>query len=137
MRIAIGRTKVVDLKIGAVVLLRAPFTNDILYNSGRLYFSSKAQYKLFKKKLAREDRRLQVVRVYIRRAKAPSHFKIEPDVLKRFLQEKPNNMYCPYCGSLEEWSHKHCPVCGISATDFWVKTYNGSWESGLANAKKD
>jgi hypothetical protein len=45
--------------------------------------------------------------------------------------------YCPYCESWEYWmEHKEygvkvCPICGISASEYDVKRYNGLWNTQM------
>lgn len=136
MKFKIGRSKLTELKVVGVVIFRAPVTGDILYTSGKLYFASKEQYRIFKHKMLVANPEAIVKRVFIKRAKPPEYFKIDDEYMAKML--KMQFTYCPYCGCIEHWNwNHHCPVCNMSDEDFYVKTYNNSWRNGLSNIAKD
>lgn len=107
---------------------------EVIYSTGRIMCSTKDQARLLRRKLLDNFPEMYVYKVYLSKAKAPSFFQISQEDMD--IAKKDKKMYCPYCGRLEKWNKKECPVCGISDNEFWVKTYNDVWKNGVENAPK-
>ena len=110
----------------ATVIVQRDKKKRIVYNSGKIYLKEKSSVDYFL-----DEARERNLEAYEIRLKAPLH---EPD---------PDNMgdgyFCPYCGNLEFWvsgeDAKHCPICGMSDHDYYVKKTNNIWTSGMTSKK--
>ena len=109
----------------ATVVVNRDRKKRVTYNSGRIYFKEKSSVKLFL-----EEAEARGLEAYEIRLKQPLHE----------ITSTGDGYFCPYCGQWEYWiaqedSAKHCPICGISDHDYYVKNANDLWLSGMATKK--
>lgn len=109
----------------ATVVVNRDRKKRVTYNSGRIYFKEKSSVKLFL-----EEAEARGLEAYEIRLKQPLHE----------VTSTGDGYFCPYCGQWEYWiaqedSAKHCPICGISDHDYYVKNANDLWLSGMATKK--
>lgn len=109
----------------ATVVVNRDRKKRVTYNSGRIYFKEKSSVELFL-----EEAEARGLEAYEIRLKQPLHE----------VTSTGDGYFCPYCGQWEYWiaqedSAKHCPICGISDHDYYVKNANDLWLSGMATKK--
>jgi hypothetical protein len=97
----------------------------IIYNSGKLYFQNPGAADIFIREVSTD------VEVVI----------VNPYMATPPVEVVHNGYYCPYCQRWEYWvssegKYKHCPVCGISDSEFYVKKYNGLWVKEMKSKSK-
>ena len=61
--------------------------------------------------------------------------------IPRGKPSKKDLKWCPYCSQWSKWvedknGYDRAECCGISDSDFWVKTHNKLWDKGLKVTKK-
>lgn len=106
-------------------LLNAVITRDkdgkVKYNSGHIrFYSAYAQHE-FASKCFDNDMELVAIR------NVTPH---DPLTLDEAAKLKRKGLtYCPYCDKREKWKNDHCPVCGMSIENFYVKNANHLWNS--------
>jgi len=124
MRISVDLEKGnVKVKKWAIVVISRGKKGRIIYNSKLIYFYHEKALHHFIKVLGS----LEYVLVDV----AQHH---------NFV-EKGNGYWCPYCQQWEYWKateggYKKCPICGVSDSDYYVKTYNNIWGSRMGSKKE-
>lgn len=107
----------------ATVIVKRGRKNSIVYNSGKIYLSERSSVEVFLDEA--EKRGLEAYEI---RLKSPLY---EPG------DSKGDGYFCPYCGNWEFWIRKddtkHCPICGISDHDYYVKKANNLWSRGMSS----
>ena len=109
----------------ATVVVNRDRKGRITYNSGRIYLRERHSVELFL-----EEAKARNLEAYEIRLRQPLYE----------VTDRGDGYFCPYCGRWEYWvaqedSAKHCPVCGISDHDYYVKGANGLWLQGMATKK--
>lgn len=126
--------QVIETRYACSVIKREPYNpTNILYCSGLIKFTTKKQLRLFKRKLEASNSSIEVIIVNITKQRPPSKFGIDDDTLDTLKRQ--GLTFCPYCGCVEIWE-EDCPVCGMGESEFWVRTYNNTWDKRLPNAPK-
>lgn len=110
----------------ATVIVKRNRKGQVVYNSGKIYLTERNSVEMLLEEAA--ERGLEAYEI---RLKGPFH---EPG------EEKGNGYFCPYCGNWEYWASvdgdKHCPICGMSDHDYYVKKANHLWTQGMASKKE-
>ena len=108
----------------ATVIVKRDKKKRVVYNSGRVYLRERNSVDLFLEEA--EERGLEAYEIRLRQ---PLY---EPE-------EEEDGYFCPYCGNWEFWvsgeDAKHCPVCGMSDHDYYVRKANDLWTSGMTSKK--
>lgn len=109
----------------ATVIVKRDRKKRIVYNSGKIYLKERNSVDLFL-----EEAKERGLEAYEIRLKQPLY---KPE-------GEGDGYFCPYCGNWEYWvsledAAKHCPVCGMSDHDYYVKTVNNLWLSGMTTKK--
>lgn len=109
----------------ATIVVNRDRKEKIVYNSGKIYFQEKTSVDLFL-----EEAEARGLEAYEIKLKSPLY---EPG------PEGGDGYFCPYCGNWEFWvsmeDAKHCPVCGISNHDYYVKKANDLWHKNMTSKK--
>jgi hypothetical protein len=109
-----------------VIVVRGNRKNRILYHSGLLYFYDPEERDYLVNKIRERFQKvnLEIYDVDIKDAHLPPG-----DI------DKPKGTYwCPFCQSFQkfkaaEGGYLHCPICGISDSEYYVKRYNNLWHN--------
>ena len=108
----------------AVVIVDRDRKKRVVYNSGKIYLNERSSVEIFLEEA--KERGLEAHEI---RLKSPLY---EPG-------EKQEGYFCPYCNNWEYWETKedakHCPVCGMSDHDYYVKKENDLWHSRMSSKK--
>lgn len=108
----------------ATVIVKRDRKKRVVYNSGKVYLRERNSVDLFLEEA--EERGLEAYEIRLR---PPFH---EPE-------GEGDGYFCPYCGNWEFWvsgeDTRHCPICGMSDHDYYVKKANDLWTSGMASKK--
>lgn len=110
----------------ATVIIKRDRKQRVVYNSGKIYLREKSSVELFL-----EEAKSRGLEAYEVKLRPPLH---------EVSESSGAGYFCPYCGKWEYWvsledSAKHCPICGISDHDYYVKNANHLWLQGMASKK--
>lgn len=109
----------------AVVIVDRDKKRRVIYNSGKIYLKEKSSVKIFLEEAT--ERGLEAYEIKLR------------SPLYELSPEKGEGYFCPYCGNWEYWRSgedaKHCPICGMSDHDYYVKNANDLWHSKMVSKK--
>jgi len=114
-----------------MVLLRAPGQDKKVYRYS-LKEAKELAIKAKKKYKHRDD--VMVYLISCQKAFAP------PEGWTRRRIKR--SYWCPYCATERKfyrnnvWGTDQCGVCGITTSDFWVRTYNHLWNKDSTSKKK-
>ena len=95
-----------------VVVLKRDEKKNIIYNSGLLYLTKQNYRKLIEETSDIEGIEFCPVQVY---------GSVEDNYPR---DKKKGYTWCPFCMKNERWYEHHCPVCGMSDSEFWIRKFN-------------
>lgn len=107
----------------------------VTYNSGRRYFYDEEVTKQFIKDVKEQLKfyHPEICTINIKGATTPTD--------EERIEQLPGEYWCPYCKCYETFKdlgdgYKHCPICGMSDNDFYVKIMNHLKEKVTKPKKK-
>lgn len=126
-RLIIKENDYIKLNARAIIVSLRNKKGSVIYSSGLHFFYHRDSELAFIEMALRVNPQLEIYYYDGRHYVPPS-------------ENTKKGYWCPYCQSWEYWKanelgYKCCPHCGIGEADFYVRSYNHTWD-GMGNKKQ-